>query len=124
MRVEEVAKGEDGQKILRIVSKLLMGNHTPESLLSSGLAIPNEVVYEAETILLIKRNRGASQERQKRLLKSIGFSPYVDSSRGVYVFFGSSYAPECDAYVYWDQVEKDNKFDFDEEKPKWKEEGF
>lgn len=31
-----------------------------------------------------------------------GYKPYIDDDGKVTVFFGSTYAPECDSWVHWE----------------------
>lgn len=123
MMAQKVLQIPDGKKILQFLCKLLLGDNTPESLLSWDKPIPNEIVYEAELMVLIKKNSGLSQENQYDLLIENGFKPYHDKDRGIYVYFPSSYAPECDSYVYWNKVESTDYW-FEEFDSNWKDEGF
>lgn len=100
--VERFYNTPDGKEILEIMAPLLLGNQTPEKMVASGKPIPHEIISEGRMRLLMKRNKGLTVEQKKELLKKHGFDVgYSNREKCVYVFFASSYAPECDQWVYW-----------------------
>jgi hypothetical protein len=108
MLPSDIVKGKDGPELIEIICNLVMRKPTPEQMLRENFPIHNEVVWEAEMHLLVKRNIGAQQEKQMELLVRAGFKPFIDK-KGVCVFFASSYAPECDSYAYWNEIEAEYK---------------
>jgi len=102
-QLKEMYKTPIGKEILEAAASIMMGKNTAESLINSDKRLPTEILEEARMMVLMKHNPGLKKEEKIAMLKKAGFSPSVDKRDGrVYVFFGSTYAPECDSWCYWD----------------------
>jgi hypothetical protein len=92
----------EGREVLEAAGSIMMGQPTAHELAHGTMTVPSEVIREARMVLLMGRNPGLTREQKVAKLKEAGFEPDVDRKGRVYVFFGSTVAPECDSYCYWD----------------------
>lgn len=100
--LREMYKTPDGREILEAAAPIMMGDHTAESLVSAGKRIPNEILEEARMMVLMKHSTYLTRDEKIATLRKAGFNPSIDPDGRVYVFFASTYAPECDSWCYWD----------------------
>lgn len=103
--LRELHATPDGPDVLRVTASLMTGSPTVESLLvgPAGKTVPREVIREAQMMVLMKRNPGLSRDEKIAILNEHNFHAHADRADGrLYVFFGSSIAPECDSYLCWD----------------------
>ena len=98
-QLKELCKSSEGQEIMEEVMKLIMKPEDFEENENSYLH--REVWEEARMLVIMKKNKGLSQRQKMDILQKEGFDPYVGRDGVVTVFFASTYAPECDSWVYW-----------------------
>ncbi len=97
----------EGREVLDIAGSLLMKKKTAAELVAENKSFPNEVLSEARMRYLIKHNKGLNNDQKMALLKKHGFDAYIGRKGKPTVFFPSSYAPECDAWLVWDDDAKE-----------------
>lgn len=93
-----------GRRMVEIAASLCMGGATVDELLED---LPNnslrfEVLNEARMRVIMEDNPVLDNDAKTKLLTDAGYEPEFDSKNRLYVFFGSTVAPECDYYLYWD----------------------
>jgi hypothetical protein len=108
-KFKKMAQTPKGMKILEEVRKIV-GLKSVKQLLDSPKGTPNEYVAEAEMKVLIKEYEATlgkgvklTPQEKKKFLKKAGYDAAIDEENGkCYVFFGSTVAPECDYWWYWE----------------------
>lgn len=107
-RVKPNKLAELSDDVLKELSGILTGKPTIEELKAdTAKPVPLELVEEAQAYVLIKNNPGLSEEEQLELLKAQNWrmaDPYINKEGKVTIFFNSSVAPECDAWIYWEEI--------------------
>lgn len=97
-QLKELCETPKGKAIMAEVKKILM---SPEDFDANEDAyLCKEVWEEARMIVLMNENKGLDNQQKIAILKKEGYKPYIDNGV-VTVFFGSTYAPECDSWVSW-----------------------
>ncbi len=96
-QLKELCKSSEGQEIMAEVMKLIM---KPEDWDEKSY-LHKEVWEEARMMVIMKKNKGLNNKQKMDILQKEGFDPYIGRDGFVTVFFGSTYAPECDSWVYW-----------------------
>jgi hypothetical protein len=86
------------KEVLKELQSLLVGNPSPQEMRS----IPAEIVDEAKCRILMRNHRGLDKQEKLDVLKRNGYKGRVNGEGRVYVFFGSTVAPECDTYLYFE----------------------
>lgn len=97
-QLKELCKSPEGKEIMEEVMKLIMKPEDFEK--NDDSYLHREVWEEARMLVLMKKNKGLNNKQKMDILREEGYRPYMDKGV-VTVFFGSTYAPECDSWVHW-----------------------
>lgn len=97
-QLQELCETPKGKAIMAEVRKILMKPEDFDNNDDSYLC--KEVWEEARMMVLMNENKGLNNKQKMDILREEGYNPYLEKGV-VTVFFGSTYAPECDSWVYW-----------------------